>query len=235
MKVCVIPARGGSKRIPRKNLKVFHGEPIIGRSIKTAIKSEVFDKIVVSTDDQEIAELAKSLGAEVPFLRPAKLSDDYATTADVIKHAIEEISCLGDSDFVCCLYATSPFTLATDLSNSLKQLLSDHSLDYVMSVASYEYPIQRSLKKDKNGKIKMFWPEHEITRSQDLEAAFHDAGMFYWGRAKSWVEKKSLLNGNCSPFEIPKFRVQDIDTEEDWKRAEYLFSTLTDIEKENLI
>lgn len=226
MKLAVIPARGGSKRIPRKNIKHFCGKPMIAWSIEAALASRCFDRIIVSTDDQEIVDVAKNCGAEVPFMRPQQLADDYAGTIPVIKHAIEQIMVTGESpNFVCCLYATAPFLRAEDLQLGLKTL-QNSGADYAFSVTSYAFPIQRAIRLTPEGRMAMFNSEHFNTRSQDLEEAFHDAGQFYWGRAEAWLTEKVLFEAGSAPVALPRHRVQDIDVEEDWCRAEWLFKAM---------
>lgn len=226
MKLAVIPARGGSKRIPRKNIKPFCGKPMIAWSIEAARSSGCFDRIVVSTDDLEIADVARNHGADVPFMRPEELSDDYTGTIPVIAHAIQwhqqhDVS----PEEVCCIYATAPFVTAVDLQHGL-QRLNDSGADYAFSVTSYAFPIQRAVRIGANGRVEMFYPEHFNTRSQDLEEAFHDAGQFYWGRASAWLAGKPIFSSAAAPVMLPRHRVQDIDTAEDWIRAESMFQAL---------
>tara|TARA_B110000008_G_C16849422_1_gene516160 strand:+ start:196 stop:897 length:702 start_codon:yes stop_codon:yes gene_type:complete len=223
MNLCVIPARGGSKRIPKKNIKIFCGKPIILWSIEEAIKSKCFHKIIVSTDDEEIANLVKSHGVDVPFVRPKELSDDYTETIPVIAHAIRHLT--KDNQFptnVCCIYAAAPFIRAIDLELCLKKL-KDCGADFTFPATSYAYPIQRSFKIKNNQRVEMFQPEYSNSRSQDLEEAYHDAGQFYWGKANAWLENSSIINKNASPLLLPRYRVQDIDTIEDWQNAEIMF------------
>jgi pseudaminic acid cytidylyltransferase len=226
MKIAVIPARGGSKRIPRKNIKFFCGKPIIAWSIEAARALGLFDHIVVSTDDAEIAEVAKAHGAEVPFMRPAALSDDHTGTSPVVAHAIEWYREHGHiPDPVCCIYATAPFVTAADLQRGL-QTLTDTGSDFAFSVTSYAFPVQRAIRLTNGGRAEMLQPEHFNTRSQDLEEAFHDAGQFYWGRAEAWLSGKVIFGPHTAAVQLPRHRVQDIDTAEDWQRAEYLFRAL---------
>lgn len=222
MTVAVIPARGGSKRIPRKNLRDFCGTPMIGWSIRAARASGCFDRIIVSTDDAEIAGLAQTLGATVPFLRPADLSDDHATTIDVMRHAA---LWLGTDAPLCCLYATAPFVRAEDLREG-QRLLCAGDWDYAFPVTGFEFPIQRALRRGADGTISMFDPHYERTRSQDLEEACHDVGQFYWGRAAAWREGRSVYGPRSTTLTLPRHRVQDIDTPEDWRRAELMFAAL---------
>lgn len=226
MRLAVIPARGGSKRIPRKNIKAFCDRPMIAWSIEAALASGCFDAVVVSTDDDEIAEVAKAHGASVPFMRPAELSDDHTSTIPVIAHAVQWF---GDAsqrpDQVCCLYATAPFVTAEAIRTGL-QVLEEEGVDYAFSVTSYAFPIQRAIRVSKRGRVEMFQPEHFNTRSQDLEEAYHDAGQFYWGRASAWLAGKALFGANSAPVVLPRHLVQDIDTAEDWLRAEWMFKAL---------
>lgn len=226
MRLAVIPARGGSKRIPRKNVRDFCGRPMIAWSIDAALESGCFDKIIVSTDDEEIAAVAKGEGAEVPFLRPAHLSGDHTATAPVIAHAIAWCIEQGfEANAVCCLYATAPFVRAEDLKQGLCRLEAE-ACDFVFSVTSYAFPIQRAIRIVEPGRVSMFQPEHLMTRSQDLEEAFHDAGQFYWGSAAAWLEGRPIFSTASVPIVLPRHRVQDIDTPEDWQRAELMFAAL---------
>jgi N-acylneuraminate cytidylyltransferase len=223
MRVAVIPARGGSKRIPRKNMKEFCGKPMMAWSIGATLKSGLFDRVIVSTDDQEIAAIAESLGAEVPFMRPKELSDDHAGTSAVIAHAIDWLRQQGmNPDPVCCIYATAPFISSDDLHRGFK-LLQESGADFAFSVTSYAFPIQRAIRLTSGGRMEMFQPEHFTTRSQDLEEAYHDAGQFYWGKADAWCSGKPIFGQNSTPVVIQRSRVQDIDTPEDWQRAELMF------------
>lgn len=223
MKVAIIPARGGSKRIPRKNIREFAGKPMIAWSIETARASGCFDRVIVSTDDEEIAEVARQWGAEAPFVRPAALADDHTGTIPVIAHAIEWLSEHDETpDQVCCVYATAPFVQPEDLRRGL-EVLQSRDVDYAFSVTSYAFPIQRALRITDDGHVTMFQPEHFATRSQDLEEAWHDAGQFYWGRAEAWRTGTPVFSEHAVPVTLPRHRVQDIDTPEDWERAEWLF------------
>ncbi|MBC3374683.1 pseudaminic acid cytidylyltransferase [Pseudomonas sp. SWRI92] len=223
MKLAVIPARGGSKRIPRKNIKIFCGKPMIAWSIEAALQSGCFDQVIVSTDDQGIAEVARQYGASVPFMRPAELSDDYTGTIPVIQHAIECCRADGfDARQVCCLYATAPFVSPEDLRRGL-DILEQTGSQYAFSVTSYAFPIQRAIRLTEAGRVEMFSPEHFSTRSQDLECSYHDAGQFYWGQASGWLEGKMIFSPESSAVLLPRHRVQDIDTPEDWTRAEWLY------------
>lgn len=227
MNIAIIPARGGSKRIPRKNIKLFHGKPMIAYSIEAALASGCFDKVIVTTDDQEIADVATQYGAEVPFIRPANISDDYATTMDVMQHAISWCENNGwDVNMVCCLYATAPFVTSSDLKDGYTKLTNDQDTEFVFSAATFSFPIQRAIKLTSEGKVNMFYPENELVRSQDLKEAYHDAGQFYWGKKTAFLQKKSMFSESSQIILIPRNRVQDIDTLEDWNFAEILFSML---------
>lgn len=222
MKLAIIPARGGSKRIPRKNIKPFYGKPMIAWSIEAANLSGLFEHIIVSTDDAEIAEVARHWGAEVPFMRPDELSNDYAGTTEVIAHATRWALEQGfDVDAVCCIYATAPFVQVDDLKRGLAALESG-DWAYAFTVTDFAAPIFRSFKQNAEGGIEMFYPEHFLTRSQDLPTALHDAGQFYWGRPAAWLEGKRIFDRHSKPVVIPRWRVQDIDTQDDWERAEIL-------------
>ena len=228
MKIAVIPARGGSKRIPRKNIKTFCGKPMIARTIEAAMASGCFDAVVVSTDDDEIADVARHYGADVPFKRPDNLADDHTPTIPVIKHAVQWYEeHVKPVDFVCCLYATAPFLDAKDIQRGLS-LLQESDADYAFSVTSYAFPIQRALRLSDEGRVSMFQPEHFTTRSQDLTEAWHDAGQFYWGTSRAWTAEKPLFSEQSTGVPLPRHRVQDIDTPEDWTRAEWLFKALQD-------
>ena len=231
MNIAVIPARGGSKRIPRKNIKDFGGRPMIAWSIEAARQSECFDRILVSTDDSEIAEVAQRHGADVPFMRPAALADDHTGTIPVIAHAIEWLQEHGETpEAVCCLYATAPFVTPGALQQGDRALNEHIDADYAFSVTSFPFPIQRALRMTSNGRVEMFQPEHFNTRSQDLEEAWHDAGQFYWGRTDAWQAGRTLFGQRSIPIPMPRHRVQDIDTPEDWERAEWLFRALHQID-----
>jgi pseudaminic acid cytidylyltransferase len=221
MRIAVIPARGGSKRIPRKNIKPFCGKPMIAWSIQAAKSSGLFDRIIVSTDDAEITEVARQWGAEVPFMRPEQLSNDHAGTTSVIAHATQWVLDQGfDVSASCCIYATAPFIQVGDLKRGWDALNSG-DWNYAFTVTDFAAPIFRSFNQSESG-IEMFFPEHFDTRSQDLPVALHDAGQFYWGRPAAWLEGKRIFDRHSKPLVIPRWRVQDIDTEEDWARAEIL-------------
>jgi pseudaminic acid cytidylyltransferase len=226
MRIAVIPARGGSKRIPRKNIKPFAGLPIIAWSIRAALQSQCFDRVMVSTDDAEIAAVAKTYGAVVPFMRPASLSDDHTGTIPVIAHAVDWHNRHGHAvKHACCIYATAPFIQAADLRVGLEALQSTGA-NYAFSVTSYAFPIQRAIRITETQRVEMFWPENFNTRSQDLEEAWHDAGQFYWGLSEAWLQGKSIFIDDAAPVPLPRYRVQDIDTPEDWERAEWMYKAL---------
>ena len=223
MNVAVIPARGWSKRIPKKNIKKFRGKPMIAYSIEAAIKTDIFDDIIVSTDSQEIAEISKKYGARVPFIRPDKLSDDFTTSSAVMAHATrwlqENYSAL---NLVCCIYATAPFIHKEDLLNAYEIFKTDN-WSYVFSATTFPFPIQRAIKRLDNGGITMFQPECHESRSQDLEEGFHDAGQFYFGKPDAWITREKVFQNNSEIVVLPRWRVQDIDTIEDWENTEKLF------------
>ena len=221
--ICIIPARGGSKRIPRKNIKDFCGKPIIAWSIIRAQESRCFDEIIVSTDDLEIAEISKKYGANIPFLRPKDLSDDQTSTTTVVKHAVEWLQNKGRFyKYVCCLYATAPLVEPSIICKTLEKL-KNFGAEYSFPITNYPYPIQRALKITKNNRIEMVNPNNFNKRSQDLIQTFHDVGQFYWGKNLAWTEEKILFGKHSVTLKIDRDKVQDIDTEEDWKIAEKIF------------
>jgi pseudaminic acid cytidylyltransferase len=223
MKLAVIPARGGSKRIPRKNILPFCGKPMIAWAIAAARASGCFDRVIVSTDDTEIAEVARAADAEVPFMRPATLADDRTATAPVIAHAISSLRAMGETPTdVCCIYATAPFLRASDIREGLRTLERTGSL-FAFSVTSFPAPIQRAFRITTDRRVEMFHPELFAVRSQDLEPAYHDAAQFYWGRAEAWLAEKPIFSRDAAPVVLPRHRVQDIDTPEDWASAEWMF------------
>jgi pseudaminic acid cytidylyltransferase len=221
--VAIIPARGGSKRIPRKNLKPFDGVPIIVRSIRTAFDCGLFDQVVVSTDDEEIADIARAHGAQVPFMRPTALADDFTGTAAVIEHALKQ---LPPFDYACCVYATAPLLQARYLRQGHELLVQHPDKSFTFSVAGFGFPVQRALTLDEQGALTSLYPEFRNTRSQDLPEAYQDAGQFYWGRTEAWLRGDVLFSPASLPVILPRHLVQDIDTLEDWKRAEYLYAAL---------
>ena len=226
MNICFIPARGGSKRIPRKNIRIFRGKPMISWPISQALESKSFDKIIVSTDDEEIANIAIKQGAEVPFLRPSKLSDDFCPTQEVILHGI---NWLEENNYqiniVCCLYATAPFVQSNDLKNAMTLLKSNNKDSFVFTATSFDFPIQRAIKIYPNGYSKMLDSKNYLKRSQDLEIFYHDAGQFYIGKKDTWINNKNFFEGGM-PLLIPRWRVQDIDDMEDWIRAEKIHQSI---------
>lgn len=222
MRLGLIPARGGSKRIPRKNIRPFFGRPIIAHSIEAALAARTIDRVIVSTDDEEIAAVARAAGADVPFMRTPELSDDHATTLAVIADAIERVEAEGVAvDAVCCLYASAPFVTAHDLDTAF-DLLDGGNISYVFAATEYAYPIQRALRL-RNGRPEMFNPELASTRSQDLEPAYHDAGQFYWCRPDAVRANRPVLGPDAALYHVERSRVVDIDTPEDWKMAEELY------------
>lgn len=223
----MIPARGGSKRIPRKNIKLFNGKPAIAYPIEAALASSCFDRLIVSTDDDEIAEIGMRYGAEVPFQRPPELADDHATTIAVVQHAIATLASQGIfAKWICCIYPTALFLRSEDLCRGWG-LLQEQQADYAFSVTSYAFPIQRAVRITPAGRVGMWQPEHLMTRSQDLEHAYHDAGQFYWGRAQAFSDGVPLFSDASAPVILPRYRVQDIDTPEDWVQAEMMYHAMT--------
>ena len=226
MNLCIIPARGGSKRIPRKNIKEFCGKPMIEWSIDAAQTSGCFDEIIVSTDDDAIAEVAKSHGVSVPFRRPAELSGDYVSTTAVIRHAVDWLAAHDRKpQALCCLYATAPFVRPEDIKHGL-EILRTKKTEFAFSVTSFAFPIQRAIRLTADQRVEMFMPEYFDNRSQDLEDAWHDAGQFYWGRTSAWLEEKPIFRRDAAAVILPRYRVQDIDNLEDWQRAELMFKAL---------
>lgn len=225
--IAIIPARGGSKRIPRKNIKRFAGKPMIGYAIEAAKACKAIARVVVTTDDDEIAAIAGDFGAEVPFRRPPELADDITPTVPVIQHAIQACRTRGfDFEHACCIYPGVPFIRTEDLAEALA-LLIEHSGDgYTFPVTGFPSPIQRALKRDESGAVAPFNPEHVSTRTQDLEPAYFDAGQFYWGSAETWLEGKTV-HAHGRAIVLPEWRVVDIDTPEDWDRAEALHRAVT--------
>lgn len=218
MILAVVPARGGSRRVPRKNVRPFLGRPMIARAIDIARTSGVFDRIVVSTDDDEIAAVAAAAGADVPFRRPAALADDHAPTRPVVAHAIEALGA-ADAEAVCCLYATAPLVDPEDVRRGLARL-RDSEASYVFPVAPFPSPIQRALRRAADGRVEMFDPAAFHARSQDLEPAWHDAGQFYWARPATWRSDAPIFGPGAIGLTVAPERVQDIDTEDDWRLAE---------------
>ena len=223
MIVAVIPARGGSKRIPKKNIKKFFGKPIISYSIKAAIDSKLFDKVIVSTDCENIAQVAINYGAEVPFMRPEELSGDFLGTHEVVGHTLKWLEDFGDVvDYACCIYATAPMIKGSDLIKGY-DLIKTEKWKAVIAATKYSYPVFRSFKKLPNGGLEMVFPEHYNSRSQDLPEVYHDAGQFYWAKAQEWKNKPGGFSENNTIIELSNYLVQDIDTIEDWNRAEKIY------------
>lgn len=225
MNIAIIPARGGSKRIPRKNIKPFCGKPMIAYAITAAKESGLFEYIVVSTDDEEIAQIARAWGAETPFVRPTELANDYTATVPVIAHGIEACRNLGWTfDQVCCIYPGVPFIQIDDLRGALARM-NNSEADYCFPVTEYPSAIQHTLKLLSNGKMQPFNPEFELTRTQDSEPAYYDAGQFYWGKAEAWLTNPKI-HSNGLGYVIPNWRVVDIDTPDDWQRAELIYRAI---------
>lgn len=228
MNVAIIPARGGSKRLPRKNILPFCGKPMIAHSIEKAFASKLFNRVIVSTDDKEIAKISKEYGAEVPFMRSAELSNEFVGTHEVIGDAVNFLVNSGvDVKYVCCIYATAPLILLEDLKKGF-QLLVRENWETVFAATEFSYPIFRSFQYNKNGGLEMFFPEHYPTRSQDLPTAMHDAGQFYWSTAQTWMQPSKGFCESSTVVLLPNWRVQDIDTIDDWKRAEKIYQSQID-------
>ncbi|MEA3510180.1 MAG: pseudaminic acid cytidylyltransferase [Actinomycetota bacterium] len=227
--VAIVPARGGSKRIPRKNIRPFRGTPLLVRTIQTLRQADLFDRIVVSTDDEEVAAIGVEAGAEVPFRRPANLADDHTGARPVIVHAIETLEAASGDQLgpVCIVYPTAVFVGPDDLREGLAQL-EESEAEFVFSAVAYDAPIQRALRRRTDGTCELMWPEHTLTRSQDLEEAYHDAGQFYWGRREAWLSGKPVFAAKSLFHVLPRWRVQDIDTQDDWTRAELIHRLLGD-------
>jgi pseudaminic acid cytidylyltransferase len=223
--IAVIPARGGSQRIPRKNVREFAGKPMIAHSIEAALESDVFDRVVVSTDDAEISEVAIAYGAESPFQRPADISDGHATLLQVMGHAVRWFESQSITpEFYCCLFATAPFVRAADLRSGFQMLSKEPAANFAVPVTTFPFPIQRAFKLE-HDYLQLIQPEHELTRSQDLPETFHDAGQFYWGRREAFKNNTWVVDHSI-PIHIPRWLVQDIDTPEDWERAELLWKVI---------
>jgi pseudaminic acid cytidylyltransferase len=232
--LAVIPARGGSKRIPRKNIRPFLGVPLLTRTVAILRQAAIFDRVVVSTDDDEIAAVARDAGAEVPFQRPPELANDFVATIPVIAHAVREMERLGARfDAICCVYPAAVLSLPADYREA-ERVLHESDTDYVFTATSFPFPIQRAVRRLADGGCEMFWPQHRETRSQDLEPAFHDAGQFYFGRRDAWLESLPLCSGRSRMLLLPRHRVQDVDTPEDWRHAEVLFEILNNLNNRTL-
>ena len=223
MNIAIIPARGGSKRIPRKNIRAFCGKPMIAWPIAAASESGLFDHIIVTTDDEEIAQIAREAGAEVPFTRPPELSDDHSGTTDVVVHALEWAIAAGwPVEAACCIYATAAFVAPEDLTDAHAQLTT--GCDFVFPALRYGHPPQRGFVRAEDGSPALLQPEHRSTRTQDLPAVFHDAGQFYWGTRDAWLERRAVFGENSRFVELPAARAVDIDRPDDWDMAERLFA-----------
>lgn len=223
MRLAVIPARGGSKRIPGKNTRSFCGQPIIKYSIDAALHSRLFDHVIVSTDDDEIARIAVQCGADVPFSRPSHLSNDTASIMPVLRHAIEWTQRRrGEVDQACCIYATAPFILPEQLVKADSLLRQSSDAEFVLPITTFDYAPHRALSIE-DGSLRFLWPEHSLTHSQHLVEAVHDAGLFFYGRSSSFFEYDSTMESRCLPLMVPRYRAVDIDTAEDWEFAEKLF------------
>ena len=226
MNIAIIPARGGSKRIPKKNIRDFCGKPIIAHSIELAIESKLFEKIIVTTDDLDIANISKNYGAEVPFIRDKNLSDDFTGTDDVIKDAIQKLGDMGcEIDYACCIYPTAPLIIPEDLQHGF-DIISSGDWHTVFAASKFSYPIERSFKITIDGGLEMLFPDNFETRSQDLSEVYHDAGQFYWSHSSSWMNKKPGFNASSTIVPLPGWRVQDIDNLDDWRRAEFIFKLI---------
>jgi len=224
--ICIIPARGGSKRIPRKNVKLFAGLPMIAHSIRAAQRAGVFERIIVSTEDDEIMKVAREYGAEAPFRRPPELADDHTVTDAVLIHALDWFAARGEGPaYACCLYATAPFVRPSDLRRGL-ELLREKGATTAFSVVSFEFTIFRALRVNAGGRVEMFWPENRLKRSQDLPEAWHDAGQFYWLDVARYRREPRLFSSDSVPVVLPRHLVQDIDTIEDWETAEHMHAAL---------
>ena len=229
MKIAIIPARAGSKRIPNKNIKFFIDKPIIAYSIEAAKKTKIFDHILVSTDSEEIAEIARFYGAITPFIRPANLSDDHTKTIDVIIHSLQECMKFGwNISYVCCIYPCNPFIEESDIIATFEKISSINE-NFVYPVSLYPHPIQRAMRQLENGSMQLINPIYETFRTQDLEKSYHDAGQFYWGPLNTWLTSKKI-HSNGVGYPIPKWRAVDIDSNEDWVKAEYLYKIMKGIQ-----
>jgi pseudaminic acid cytidylyltransferase len=231
MKIAVIPARSGSKRIPGKNTKLFYGKPILSWPIAAALKTGMFDKVIVSTDCQKIAEIAVAAGASVPFLRPAELAGDFVATVPVVQHAIAELASEAVTH-VCCIYPTAAFVTAGMLAEAVAKQQQLHA-DFVMPVTTYSCPIERALSVERNGMLSMRYPEHLNTRTQDCAELYHDVGQFYYGTVQAWCSSTDFYQQKVAAINVPKYRAHDIDTPDDWVLAELVFSQLAHMNLQN--
>lgn len=225
MKIAIIPARGGSKRIPGKNSKMFCGKPMIAWAIGYALESKMFDRVIVSTDDEHIAQVACSTGAETPFVRPADLADDWTPTVPVIAHAVETCQAMGwPIEYACCIYPCVPFLQTSDLVDAFG-LMQKNDAHFAYPITDYSQPIQRAMRRLPTGQMQFFQPEYELSRTQDLEKSYHDTGQFYWGKASAWTARMKMHTAGVGLM-VPNWRVVDIDNADDWRRAELLFEVL---------
>ena len=225
-RIAIIPARGGSKRIPRKNIREFLGKPIIAYSIQLALRSELFDEVMVSTDDEEIAEISRSYGASIPFMRSEVNSNDFAGTVDVIRETLLNYESLNvQFNHACCIYPTSPLTAIEDIINSYN-LMIDGNYDTVFPIVQFSYPIQRAFSIDSLGNVGMIWPENLTKRSQDLSPTYHDAGQFYWLKSEIFLAKKLLFSENSGAYIMDEIKVQDIDSQMDWVMAQVKYEVV---------
>jgi len=233
MRIAVIPARAGSKRIKNKNTRAFHGKPIIAYSIESALNSQLFDRVIVSTDNESIANIARQYGAEVPFLRPAELADDYTPTVPVVQHALNVLGVSDDVDVVCCIYATAPMLTAKTLKACFHQFINSSSqYDYGFPVTEFGYPVYRGFTLASDNQVSMLYPEENNTRTQDLPRTYHDAGQFYFGRTQAWIEGRPILSGYSLGMPIPRLLALDIDDETDWKVAELIFQAVSELDSD---
>ena len=224
--IAIIPARGGSKRIPKKNIKNFLGKPVIAYSIEAAIKTNLFERVIVSTDNDAIAKISIKYGAEAPFVRPEELSDDFTGTPEVIGHAVKWLENSGEKiNYVCCIYPAAPLIEKNDILKGF-DLIKNRKWEFIMAATNFSYPIFRSFKKSPNGGLEIIFPKHYNSRSQDLPKVYHDAGLFYWAKPDTWKKNFKGYNEKNSIVEIPNYRVQDIDTFDDWKKAEIIYKIL---------
>jgi pseudaminic acid cytidylyltransferase len=229
--ICIIPARGGSKRIPRKNVRLFNGKPIISYPISIALEAELFSHVVVSTEDYEISKIAEQYGAQVPFIRPKNLADDYTATRPVIQHAITQLDEQGvRPEYVCVLYPATPLLSVADIRRGFRQLKLEGT-DFVFSASYYRHPIQRALRHSNYGGVEMIEPRYLEARTQDLQEAFHDVGQFYWGKTQAFWTGKTVFTGLSSPFFLSQWQSVDIDSEEDWSTAEILHKLLGEVNR----
>lgn len=225
--IAIIPARGGSKRIPKKNIKDFLGKPIIAYSIEMALNTKLFSKVIVSTDDQEIQGVAIKYGAEVPFIRPKEIADDFTGTHEVIGHAVKWLEDNGETmDYVCCIYPTAPLIQKDDLIKGF-EIIKTGKWNSIIAATNFSYPIFRSFKNLPDGGLKMIFPEHYNSRSQDFPEVYHDAGLFCWSEPETWKAPPEGYSEKNSIVKIPSYRIQDIDTLDDWKKAEIIYEIIS--------